>query len=328
MLGPILKEVDFRLQHVLLPQFIIGGNVSPDDFIAHMNYHLLEKELVPDTLSDVRRDRFKKCRRVIETRSRADRLSDIHFIDNDAKSFDKSQDRDSGKTIYLALREIGLDPRIAEIMKGYFNNCSAKYAGAGIKAYIKGMMRSGCLPTFSGNTALTTLTSARVFREILRDSLWAAFAGDDITIATRVPIPLIQERVALYPDLTNLEVKLEIGSFVERTGTLPPSFCGCFILLDEITQNLAMIPDPIKKLFKIRPIRVKEWSDERLEARALSYREDILKMSRIGIKSQLEEAVLRKYKIPNIALLVSAMYSIFQDLESYKLAYGPITNGF
>lgn len=325
-LGSVLNRLTHRLKRVLLDHIDVSFGMSPDDAESKLNYHVREKPLKFGEMEDAQETVFKACTGQPTAVSKDAVLDALNVIMVDFASFDKSQNRISALCVIKFLKLMGVPEDILGYFRLHFGDVTSSHRLYKFRALFGQMMKSGCIVTLFANNVVNLCAQTRVFREIVRDARYVSAVGDDSCIWTFASVSLIRERIPSFATMVNLEAKLEVGCMnYNKPNTIPPFYCGTYIVQDSVTKGLFYVPCPIKKIFKIKSIMERDFSMELLEARAMSYREEVKKMTRSGIIEGLHEAVCKtKHRDFDTYGILHALTTLFSSATALRSCYGDL----
>lgn len=234
-------------------------------------------------------------------------------LETDISSFDKSQDRAMALTAMMLLEDLGVEASLIEMIEASFGDITSVHLPTGTRFKFGSMMKSGLFLTLFVNTLLNITIACRVLQEELLRSRCAAFIGDDNIIQGVVSNKLMSQRCATW---MNMEVKI----MDSEIGPNSAYFCGGFIVLDKVTNQVCRVADPVKRLLKLgRPSENDALTDED-RRRALA--DEVKAWFRVGITEALEDAVRNRYGVQGLRTALLAMATFSRSVATYQATRG------
>jgi len=235
------------------------------------------------------------------------------YVENDFSKYDKSQ----GRFVFIleayVFGELGMNREFLEKWVGGHVKCSLRALSMGLSLHVMYQRKSGDATTAFGNVVLSALSVMYAYRGITVQ--WALFMGDDSLICA-AGVACDESAVATLAEVFNLGAKTYVTSY--------PYFASSFIVVDEIGEEIAFVPDPVK--------RVERWSmmvsgdDPQWHERYVSARDAMGVYLNCFNTAGLEAAVVTRYavKSEHAMGLASAVASIIQDEASFRKVWEEI----
>jgi len=165
----------------------------------------------------------------------------LTYLENDFSKYDKSQGRFAFKLEEFVFRQLGLDENMLQHWVQGHVECKISSLALGMSLHVMYQRKSGDATTAFGNVMINVLSVLYAYKP--RKLLWGLFMGDDSLIAMLDPHPQ-PAAVQVLAEVFNLSAK----TFV----TTAPYFASNFVLIDNVNEQVAVVPDPVK--------RVERWS--------------------------------------------------------------------
>ena len=179
---------------------------------------------------------------------------EVNFLENDYSKFDKSQDRFTFMVMKLILDDLGFDEAMLDMWVDANDRCVLRSFSLGIMLTVFYGNKSGGPATAFQNAIMNMVSVAYAYKGT--DVVWAVFMGDDSLVACRHYVA-DQRALDTLAKVFNFEAKF----FILRH----PYFVSCFVVFDEQTNRVYMVPDPVKRVQKWSvsvPARDPQWEDK------------------------------------------------------------------
>jgi hypothetical protein len=233
--------------------------------------------------------------------------SKVSYLENDFSKYDKSQGRFVFKLEEFVFRQLGLNEDMLRRWVDGHVECSIRSVALGLSLHIMYQRKSGDATTAFGNVVLNVLSVTYAYKGT--QVAWAVFMGDDsLVCANRVGCP--DTAVATLAEVFNLGAK--------TYQTTAPYYASNFVLIDDMNQEVLLLPDPIK--------RIERWSMS-LSADDPQWRErfvsanDTMQSYLYGANSAaLARAISLRYQIPfdGVGDVVSPMATLITDESKFR----------
>jgi len=229
------------------------------------------------------------------------------YLENDFGKYDKSQGRFVFVLENYVFQQLGMNQELLDQwFKGHVH-CQMRSVALGLSLHVDYQRKSGDATTAFGNVILNILSVT--FAYAGTTVVWALFMGDDSLVCAR-KVGNASRAVAVLSEVFNLGAKMYI--------TDAPYFASNFILLDDINEEVALLPDPVK--------RAERWSmaidalDPQWDERWVSARDSLSAYMNLFNTKGLAEAVAQRYPVnlDTVRDVASAVATVVNDHVAFR----------
>jgi hypothetical protein len=231
----------------------------------------------------------------------------MKYLENDFSKYDKSQGAFAFKLEEYIFRKLGMNEEmLAKWLKGHVD-CSLRSVSTGLSLHVMYQRKSGDATTAFGNVILNVVSVTYAYAS--SNVVWAVFMGDDSLLCVST-VGVKDSSVQVLAEVFNLSAK----SYV----TDSPYFASTFFMIDNVNENIALIPDPIKRVEKLS-MHVSaldpQWQD-----RYRSFNETMAPYRRRINTAALAKSVSERYTVSReqAARLPSALATLSESFKNYR----------
>lgn len=167
-----------------------------------------------------------------------DHPREIKYVENDFSKYDKSQGRMAFELEAYAFTQLGLSTELLERWQIGHLHSSVRADTLGLCFATNYQRKSGDATTALGNGMLNVMSVAYAYKDL--NVMWACFVGDDSVIATDTPAIDSDKPARIMAEVFNLQAKMYYTS--------EPYYASSFVVADEVSRTVALMPDPVKKV--------------------------------------------------------------------------------
>jgi len=236
--------------------------------------------------------------------------SSLSYLENDFSKYDKSQDEFVFLLEAKIFRALGMNEAMLRRWADGHVDCSVRSVTTGMALRLRYQRKSGDATTAFGNVILNIVSVLYAYQPT--NIVWAVFMGDDSIVAT-FGRAYDARAVEVLAEVFNLSAKFYVTDF--------PYFASHFIMINEESRSVAMVPDPIKWIEKrSQPVPADDpaW-EERYVSAADSCGVYKSRFELAGLAKAVSERHRISYK--SAAMLPSAVATAISDARHFRALY-------
>jgi hypothetical protein len=209
----------------------------------------------------------------------------LKYLENDFSKYDKSQGLFVWVLEQLVFERLGMNHAMLAKWLGGHVECKLRAVSVGLSLHVMYQRKSGDATTALGNVILNVLSVTYAYAGTV--VVWAVFMGDD-SLVCALRVGHTEDAVQVLAEVFNLGAKTYL--------TDEPYFASHFVLLDEVNSDVALVPDPLK--------RVERWSmsisgdDPQWQERFVSARDSMSSYLSSFKTAGLQRVVEARYGLP------------------------------
>jgi len=238
----------------------------------------------------------------------------MKYLENDFSKYDKSQGAFAFKLEEYIFRQLGMNEEmLVKWLKGHVD-CSLRSVSTGLSLHVMYQRKSGDATTAFGNVILNVVSVTYAYAS--SEIVWAVFMGDDSLMCAST-VGVKDASVQVLAEIFNLSAK----SYV----TDSPYFASTFFMIDDDNENVALVPDPIKRIEKLS-MHVSA-IDPQWEDRFRSFSETMLPYRRRINTAGLARSVSERYTVAReqAARLPSALATLSESFANFRSCWEPVS---
>lgn len=235
----------------------------------------------------------------------------LRYFENDFSKFDKSQDRFSYMIMGLIMEKLGFNQQLLDKWLDANEVCSLRSMSLMITLTTMYQNKSGGPATALMNAVCNAAAISTTYAGTKFE--WLVLMGDD-SLGACEKIVASEQSTTKMMEWFNFEAKFFVLKY--------PYFTSCFVLLDEESNKVFMVPDPVKRVQKLsvsisglNPM----WED-----RFRSINETLVAYRHSKDVALLSEAVRERYGLSDgvdLEPLFSALATLSDDIAVFRNCY-------